>query len=288
MKMKQHFDKKRYNIILHDRLYLTDYEKYQLIPELKSRLKVLKKYHEEVVQLCDIQKKQPAFNQNLNSIINPQGIPSPPEESDLGLSDKYFNDVKKQAKDGVDDIDRINELYENIEDTKQLGMFLNEVNFLCSSLLAVNNRLFLYKINGYPIVTNIQTGQTIATQPPQFYLTTEPFQLLVSNIVEVARATSDSIHEWHKYTMKLKTQYLDLYINRISIRNTKKMLYIQICTILLAISLSAYFLFANDPFNLFRKNLELKKEIVQLKEETDQLKKENKILKTKKQKNLTK
>ena len=273
MKIKQHFDKKRYNIILHDRLHLTDYEKDQLIPELKYRLAVLRKYHEEVIQLCDIQKNQPEFNQNLNSIINPKGIPSPPEDSALSISEKYFNDVKKQAqKEGIDNIDRINKLYENIEDTKQLGLFLNEVNILCSSFLVVKNKLFLYKINGYPILTDAQTRQTIATQPEQYYLTTEPFQLLVSNIVAVAKSTSDSIHDWHNYAMKLKSQYLDLYINRLSIRNTQKTLCIQICTMLLAISLSAYFLFANDPFNLFKKNLELKKEIGQLKEEINILK----------------
>lgn len=272
-KIQKDFDKKRYNVILHDRTHLTDYERDQLIPELKSRLNVLKQYFCDIINLCDIQRESPVFTANINSIINPKGISSPSGENTESLSDKFFDDIKKQAQaENIDDIDRILKKYENIEDVKSLGMFINEVNFLCSSLLAVKNKLFLFKIEGYPYILDKTTGQVTPTQPQQYFLTTEPFQLAIDNIASVAKATSETIHEWHKQTMKLKSQYLDLYTNRISIRNNMLVLVIQILTIFLAVALSAFFLFANNPFNLFQRNQDLQRKIIKLEDENNLLK----------------
>jgi len=146
-----------------------------------------------------------------------------------------------------------------------LGLFVNEINLLCSSLMNVNNKLLLYKIETYPYLTDTKTNQTIAAHPKQYYLTIEPFQILVNNIVAVAKPTSETIHEWHKYALKLKSQYLELH-------NTRSAKNIHILTIILAISLSAFFLFANDPFNLIRQNSELRNKIMILKNELKSLK----------------
>jgi hypothetical protein len=270
MKMRNS-DKKSYEIILHDRQYLTDYEKEQLVPELKSRLNILKQYFNEIISLCDVQVGSPVFEQAVELIINPKGLPNSPKNPKISIS--FFNDVKAQAKkEGVDDIDQIIDKYKDIQNTKQLGLFLSEVNLLCSSLLAVKNHLFLYKIQGYPSVTNIETGKITPGYPQQYSLTTEPFQILITNIVGVAKATSETIDEWHKYAMQLKLQYLNLYTKKLSIKSTNVVLYFQIGTILLAIFLSAFFLVANDPFNLFKNNQELKRKVSILESENAQLK----------------
>lgn len=266
--MKKNSDKKDYDLILHDRIYLTDYERDLLIPELKSRLNVLKLYFKDIINLCDIQKGSPVFIANLNSIINLKAIDAEFKENTQSLADRFFDQIKEQAQtENMDDIDRILNKYQNIDDTKNLGLFLNEVNFLCSSLLAVKNNLFLFKIEAYPLVVDPNTGQTISIQPPQYFITTEPFKIKIDNIISVAKATSESIHEWHKYAMKLKLQYLDLYTNRLSIKNNRLVLFIQILTIFLAIALSAFFLFASDPFNVFKENQELKRKIGTLENE---------------------
>jgi len=280
MTISEYFEKRRYKTIIHDRRYLTDYEKEQLIPGLKSSLNVLGQYFKEIIHICDIQKGSKEFNLNLNSIINPKGAPITFQDTGQSVSEKFFEDVKSQAqKEGVDDIERILKLYENIRDTKQLGLFINEINHQCSSLMAVKNHLFLYKIEGYPFITDVKTGQTIACQPPQYFLTTEPFQIIINNIIGVAKALSDTVHEWHKYNMNLKSKYLEIYVKSLSLRNTKLGLFIQMLTVFLAISLSAFFLIARDP-------LDLKKQNNALTSKVEVLKQENKILKIKAEKGL--
>jgi hypothetical protein len=271
-KIKDNRLKKRYRLILQDRIHLTDYEKYQLIPELRSRLRVLVGYFSDIVTICRNQKGSRLFVENLASIINPEGIPS--SNIDVkDLAEKFFDSVIEQAQvQNIDDIERILKEYENIEDVRRLGLFLNEINLLCSSFLEVKNRLFLFKIEAYPHITNQQTGQTIAHIPNQFFLTIEPFQIVIQNILSVCKATSDTIHGWHKENMNIKAQFLDLYNNKITLRNNRIILLIQIVTILLAVALSAFFLSANDPFNLIRENKDLK-------ENWKSLGSENRILK---------
>ncbi len=268
-KIREYRDKKRYDVILQGRFHLTDYEKYLLVPELKARLEVLKGRFSEIIQLCELQKNSTQFNRNINSIINPAGLPSDPNES---VAEAFFNGVKAQAqKEGVGDIDRILNQHKNIGNVSELGAFLDDVNILSSSLLTIKNRLFLFKIEAYPIATHTQTGQVITAQPNQYFVTTEPFQISIDGILGIARAISDTIDEWHKYSMKLKTQYLDLYINRLSVRNTKWVFYINLLTVLLAVSLSAFFLISNDPFNLYKKNRELESKILMLEHQNELL-----------------
>ena len=107
----------------------------------------------------------------------------------------------------------------------------------------------------------------IATHPNEYYITIEPFNNFVENIVGVSKATIESIQDWNKTNQKLKNQYLDLYNTRLSLRNTKAVLLIHILAIILAVSFSTFFLTANDPFDLYKTNKELKAEITSLKEE---------------------
>jgi hypothetical protein len=281
MKSFDYFEKRRHKTISQDRSFLTDYEKEQLIPELKSRLNVLVQYFKEIIHLCDIQKGSQEFNVSINSIINPQGLQISTQDSVQTIAEKFYESVKAQAqKEGVDDIESLLKSYENIDDAIKLGLFINEINLQCSSLMVVKNHLFLFKIEGYPFITNKNTGETIACQPKQYFLTTEPFQIVIHNIMGVAKALSDTVHEWHKYNMNLKSKYLDIYISSLSLRNTKLVLFIQMLTIVLAVSLSAFFLVARDPFNLIKENNTLKYEVGSLKQE-------NTFLKSKFEKGLT-
>lgn len=273
--MDKKINQKDYEAILHGRIHLTDYEKDLLIPELKYRLDALRQDFEKIIHLCDIQKGSKEFTNSLEPIINQKGLLNISGNSTSNLSDRFFDTIKSQAQsEDIDEINKILEKYKNITNLKILGMFLNEVNFLCTSLLAVKNNLFLFKIEGYPFILDKHTGQTIGTQPVQYFITTEPFQIAINQIMSVADATSKTIHEWHKHAMKLKSQYVNLYIKNLSMRNNKKIVAIQILTILFAVILSAFFLLANDPFNLFKKNQELNRKIGKLEKEISLLKAE--------------
>jgi len=279
--MNKKINQKDYDAILHGRTHLTDYESDLLIPELKYRLEALKEYFQQIIDLCNTQKGSQVFTNSLTSIINQNGLPSGNDENTKSLSDRFFDTIKNQAQSqNIEEIDKILEEYSNISDLKTLGMFLNKVNFLCSSLLAVKNNLFLFKIEGYPFIVNKQTGQTTAALPVQYFITTEPFKIAIDQIMSVADATSKTIHEWHKHTMESKSQYINLYAKNISIRNNKIIAFIQVLTIIFAIILSAFFLTANDPFGLLKRNQELNREIKKL--ENDKLSLETEINKIKK------
>ena len=266
------FEKRKYDIIFHDRRQLTDAELEQWIPEIKLKLGAIKKYFNEVIDLCEIQKNSPVFNQAVQAVINPLAMTAAEGSPKETPAAKFFNDIKNNAKSqGVDDVDKILGKFKDIKDIKHLRQFFNEVNMFCLSITTVNNKLLLYKIQAYPFLINEQTNQTLATAPVQYSITIEPFQILVANIVAVAQSASDSISEWVKYQQKVKAQYWELNISRLNVRNAQLALFINFSTVLLAVGLSAVFLFASDPFNLFKDNQKLKQANMELRQENIQL-----------------
>jgi hypothetical protein len=72
--------------------------------------------------------------------------------------------------------------------------------------------------------------------------------------------------------METDNRFLDLFINNNKLKNNRIILYIQILSILAAISLSSFFLTANNPFNLYLNNKELKVKLENLKNENNSLK----------------
>lgn len=263
-----YFERKRWGLVLNARKHLTDFEIDQLIPDLKSRLEILKIYFEGIIKICNVQENSKVFSDSVTQVINELQFEADENNPQESIAKLYFNDVRKHSKEqGVEWIDKILKNNQQITSLKQLISFANEVNMFCSAMSTINNDLLLYKINTYPYLTNQSTGEVIATHPKEYYLTIEPFQHYIHNIVEVSKATIDSIQEWNKSSQKLKTQYLDLYNERLSLRNTRAILFINILAILLAVSVSAFFLTANDPFNLYKANENLKKENLFLKEQ---------------------
>jgi len=263
---------KKYNdVIIKGRKELSDYERDQLIPELKSRLEVIKSFFNKIINTCDSHFNYTPFKQNLETIINPNSFHS--INNNDTLSDNFLNEIKRQSQeDFINNIESILNKYNSIIDFKSLGLFMTEVNHLCSVIINTKNTLLLYKIEGYPIIKDLNTGEINLPRPIKYELTTEPFQVTIDNIFLVAKATSETINEWHKQeVMQSKRQFVDLYIAGIKLKNSRLILFIQILTIILAISLSAFFLFANDPFNLMKDNSSLRKKIILL-EQGNQIK----------------
>lgn len=253
--------RRRYKAILQDRIDLTDYEREQLIPEIKSRLEILKEYFNSILTICDNHKNSVLFKNNLSEIISSKGFPLQADDAS-SLSEKFFAQIIDKAQtENIDGINGILKKYEYIDNINKLGLFLTEVNFLCLSFLEVKNKLFLYKIEAYPHVLDTSTGETTVNKPNQFYLTIEPFEITIENILSVCKATSDTIHEWHRQTMEMKSKFLNLHNNKINLRNSRIILLIQVITIILTIALSSFFLTANDPFSLVKKNLSLKNKV---------------------------
>jgi hypothetical protein len=194
-----YFERKRWGQVLNARKHLTDFEIDQLIPDLKNRLEILKIYFEEIIKICNVQETSKVFSNAVTQVINElqfQADENSPRES---IAKLYFTDVRKHSKEqGVEWIDKILKDNQEISSLKQLISFANEVNMFCSAMSTINNDLLLYKINTYPYLTNQSTGEVIATHPKEYYLTIEPFQNYIHNIVEVSKAIIDTIQEWNK------------------------------------------------------------------------------------------
>ena len=105
-------------------------------------------------------------------------------DEELGdLVQRYWDDVKKQTEqEYIHDCDAILDKYQSIDDFKSLGAFLRDVNYLCSTFIATKTRLLLYRIQAYPIVTDRNTGRSVAAKSASYDLAIEPFQVTLENI----------------------------------------------------------------------------------------------------------
>lgn len=271
-KIYHYLRKRKYRAILQDREDLSDYEKKFLVPEIKLRLRQLKEYFQAIVNLCEAHKTDPLFAAQLEKIVNPADTPYRDQQGS-NHAEQFFSQTQKLAKEQhTDEIDKILLNYSDIDDLKRLVAFLNEVNFLCSSLVEVNNRLFLFHLQTFPHVIDPVSGKVLSEEPRELHLTTKPFEITVNNIVSVSKATSDTIHTWHKEFMEGKRRFLEYYGHKISLRNNRVILFIQLFALLLGVALSALFLFANDPFNQFKKNQILEQRNLSLQSEITQCK----------------
>lgn len=262
---------KRFRDLLQDRVHLTDYERDALIPEIRSRVEVLRDYANDIIRVCDTQKDLPGFTENLEALINPHGLSAATEG--LGtLAQRYWAEVRDQTqREYVDDVDELLQNYDSIDDFQTLGAFLTAVNYLCSTFLAVKSRLLLYRIQAYPIVTQVATGQTAAAKPSSYDLATEPFRVILDNVQGVCQATSETIVNWHQETLKLKARFFEYENSRVTRRNNHLVLIIQILTIGIAVALSTFFLTASDPLGLIKRNRSLEATIERLRVENMEL-----------------
>ncbi|MBF0103728.1 MAG: hypothetical protein HQM16_00245 [Deltaproteobacteria bacterium] len=124
--------------------------------------------------------------------------------------------------------------------------------------MEVNNKLFLFNLQIFPHAVNLRTDEVVLTEPLEFNLTIKPFEVTLSNIISVAKATADTIHVWHQQFMEGKTRFLEHYGHHVSLRNNRLVLLIQVVALIFGVALSAFFLTANDPFDLAKNNLLLK------------------------------
>ena len=152
-KLLEDREKKKYRVILSDRKHLTDFERLQLIPDLKSRLEILKDYFSGIIKICNIQSDSQVFVEAATKVINSLQFHPDENSPQVSLAKKYFGDIAKQSKEqGIDWIDEILEKFQEIHDVNQLILFLNDVSFFCSAMATVRNDLLLYRIETYPYI----------------------------------------------------------------------------------------------------------------------------------------
>lgn len=259
---------------------LSDYERDFFLPEIKGRCEALLDYCKAIDSLCTERAEEHNFGVMLRNLILPSDfealIPAdqrPPEPK--VLAKMYFSAIQKVNKETfIDPLEKvIQKLNPNIS-LKEFGLALNEVNLICSSVVQIKEKLFLYRFGSIAFVKNPQTGEVVPTQPKELNLMLHQFQNTIENIYGVANSTSGTLHQWQKEQMQWKTEVLKLTTERIAQRN-------NVLTILVAVAISWAFMMGTKPlekWQLERDNESLKTQINEDSKQRQQLEEQIKAI----------
>jgi hypothetical protein len=205
---------------------LSEYEKDFLLPELKARCEELLKYCKEINQYCDERVDERAFGATLRQLVidskyeqlvPPELRPPSPEV----LARQFFEQTRDMNYVSfIKPLEQVLGRFNNNDiDLKEFGKILNEINHICSTIVQVKQRLFLYSLRSYVIAIDPKTGDPIVSEPKDLAVLLIPFKNTLDNIYNVANATSGTIHQWHKEQMQWKTEFLKVKSERLAQRN---------------------------------------------------------------------
>jgi hypothetical protein len=244
---------------------LSDYERDFFLPEIKGRCEALLIYCREIDSYCTERAEEHNFGVLLKNLMLPQDIEElvpvgsrPPAPK--VLAKLYFSAIQKVNKETfIEPLEKVIQKLSSNVDLKEFGLILNEVNLVCSSVVQIKEKLFLYRFGSIAFVKDPQTGQVIPTQPKELNLMLHQFQNTIENIYGVANSTSGTLHQWQKEQMQWKTEYLKVTSERIAQRN-------NLITIIVAIAISWAFMLGTKPlekYHLEKDNEVLKSQITE-------------------------
>ena len=148
------------------------------------------------------------------------------------------------------------------------------MNLLCSIVVQVKEKLFLYRLNSIAHVRNTQTNQILPTEPRELTILLLQFKGSLDNIYGVANATAATISQWHKEQMQWKTEFLKVTSERIAQRN-------NLLTIIVAVAVSFFFMTATQPlekYQLGKENETLKNQTIEALNQKHSLEEQAKVL----------
>lgn len=249
--------------ILGVRTELTDYEQDFLVPGIRGRLETLLEYSNWIIETCKQHEDDVAFANILGSLLNPNKLPVG-NWSGAQVAKKYFDDVRAMIVDQYCvPICACLKKHQDVNSPKQLANFCMDAQLIANSIVQIKDKWLLYSLTGFPYVVETNTGQVAFDEPRQLQMMLLPFKGALGNINGVAQSISDNIHEWHKENLKWKSELVSYHINRVNLRNNVVLLLFQTLTVFGAVALSAFFLLANDPFQLMKTNRGLSADLEQ-------------------------
>lgn len=206
---------------------------------------------------------------------------------------KYFRDIGQMVEENyVLPSGRILERIETVNTYQSLAACLNEVNWLCSSITVMTEKVFLFRLKGFFALRDLLTGQVTTSEPIELTLFFMPFQSLLENLQTEATALSGSIYQWHKEQLNWKTAFLEAVNAGLQITNTKWLFLFNVATVIVAVVLSFAFMTASDPYRNFvteERNKELHRDLnsarnavadvnLQIKAKTDELSSRDQVI----------
>ena len=153
----------------------------------------------------------------------------------------------------------------SVDSPKELANFCMDAQLISNSIVQVKEKWLFYSLSGFPYVIETATGQVAFDEPKQLQMILLPFKGALGNIYGVAKSVTDNVHEWHRENLKWKSDLVGYHTSQVNLRNNVILLIFQTMTVFAAIALSAFFLIANDPFQLLRQNRSLQSDLEQAK-----------------------
>lgn len=254
-------NKKIFKPLLEARIELNDYEKDFLVPGIKERLETLLGYAKWITDICDNHENDTIYGNLLKKIINPSNL----EIKDLQSKDvakKYFEDLRTTVqRDYIKVINDLLEEFSDISNMKTLAKFLTKSGMVAASIIQTKEKWITLGFRAFPYIIDVSTGEVIYGEPKDLTMILIPFQGALANINAVANSIHENIQCWHAESLKWKSEILNTHLQTINYRNNFILAIFQTLGIILAFALSAFFLIANDPFNLAKSNANLKRTI---------------------------
>lgn len=231
---------------------LNDYEKKFLLPALKERMDGLLQYFDQIKAIAEKHRQSDTFGAVLRKLMTPPtggAIPKfiTPDKTNAELADAYFSQTIKMCDENY--VCKVAESLERLKSVTSLegfGTAMNSVHLICSSVLQAKDQLFLYDASSFYSLHDQATGNIVDVVPREFTVVLMPFKNTLRNMVLLCEGTCGTLDSWHKEQIEWRTRQLDLENARLNRNN-------QFLTVIVAIAISAAFLFLADPLDKIQK-----------------------------------
>ena len=139
--------------------------------------------------------------------------------------------------------------------------------FLSESILRSKDALFSFRFQHQLYLTEKKTGQVVVEPPAEHDVILSHFRVALDQLIRCAEAIDGSIKHWKYEVDAAKKPFLEYLTASTNAQTSRRTIWIQILAIVMALSLSAFFLTVRDPFSLARENQELKRQTRELRSE---------------------
>lgn len=273
--------KNDHDVLLRWRSQLTDLETDTFIPLFKSRLDGFNEIFNKMLETVHDVSNDVVYISAVEKIVNPNKLPTSSNHVTAGMA--YCQGIERTIQDFLRRISEVRVDLMAAQDFRQLSKCMSLMDQLCQSIIQNKASLFLFSIRPYAHVIDHKTKSILITEPVEYTMILRPFDLWLLNLEQIAMGTSGTIETWRKTQQDWKTQYLSFRSNESLKQNNTLVLWVNIATVFLAVSVSLVFLFFPDLLGYRKENAELQKQLEKMNGVIVHLEKENTKLKVEKE-----
>jgi hypothetical protein len=251
---RAHRKRRRYQAVLERRDDLNDFETQVLLPELRGRLEWWRQLYVSLIAECEKLRADKLWSEPLNALAHPLAPPL--------TAETYFGQVIPVLRsDFLEPIDGALQLLAEVKDYGSLALALNRVHLVAETITGTEEKFLVLNLRSFVIVRDSASGASALDLPRELTLISLPFKHIVEQLVASARPTAESITLWRDTEQKSRIEFLAHLNARTALTNSAVVLGINLATVVAAVALSAFFLIANDPFQLVLSNRALQQRV---------------------------